>query len=371
MTPSVSSLGVVLSVALVSTIVGCSDSTPTGDALGPTDQLVCTIPQEFFTDSGLGRGGIPSLQNPEFVTAEPNRQNAYLAAEDRVIGLILDGQPVAVPHNILWYHEIVNLDRGNDAVAVTYCPVTGSSLVFDRASIGGQELGVSGLLFKNNLIMHNRGSPESLFPQMLGEARCKADIGRTLARYPAYEMTWQAWKDLYPGTTVVSSDANISRNYRLNPYDAYEKEDAYLYSAMPPIDPRRPPKERVLGLPAMESGESGIAFPFGTLEDDPGSWAAVEVDWDGETVVVLWADVLAGAGVFRPFDPATGERLEFRVTAVDGIEDIATGSRWSVTGKAIGGPLLGTQLTPVAQSFVAFWGAWAAFNPDTRLWTGS
>lgn len=44
----------------------------------------------------------------------------------------------------------MNLRIGERDLAVTHCPLTGSSLVFDRAAIGGAELGVSGLLFKNN-----------------------------------------------------------------------------------------------------------------------------------------------------------------------------------------------------------------------------
>ena len=26
----------------------------------------------------------------------------------RVVGVLIDGEPVAVPHDILWYHELVN-----------------------------------------------------------------------------------------------------------------------------------------------------------------------------------------------------------------------------------------------------------------------
>jgi hypothetical protein len=43
-----------------------------------------------------------------------------------------------------------------EQLAVTYCPLTGSSIVFDRASVDGDEFGVSGFLWQNNLIMYNR-----------------------------------------------------------------------------------------------------------------------------------------------------------------------------------------------------------------------
>jgi len=327
---------------------------------------------EFFTDVGLGRGAIPTLQNPELIPGSPHPGNAYLLPTDRVFGFILAGEPIAVPHNILWYHEVVNLDRGGEQVAITYCPITGSGLGFDRRSIDGQELGVSGLLFKNNLIMFNRGEPESLWPQMLGEARCKAELGRQLDRFPIFEMTWQAWTDLYPQTLVITSDINISRNYTLNPYGDYGSltNNRFLFPAMPDLDERRPAKERVLGLPATDGGEPGIAYPFLALDGQVGSWVVEHTTWNGEDVVMLWADVQTGGGFFRPFHPLTGESLEFVSTSQDGIQDTTTGTRWSIAGEAIEGPLLGERLEPVLEAYVAYWGAWAAFYPDTRLWLG-
>ncbi len=354
-------------LAAALTCGGCGDGSPTDGAPRPSEPLACDLPTQFLIDSGLGRGGIPTLQNPEFVPVDPNPQNAYLLPDDRVIGVMIDGEPVAVPHNVLWYHEIVNLDRGSERIAVTYCPVTGSSLAFDRGTIAGQELGITGLLFMNNLVMYNRGDPESLWPQMWGEARCKAQLGRTLERVPVVEMTWQAWRELYPRSTVVSSDANISRNYTLNPYGTYEQDDQFLYAAMPPIDPRRPPKERVIGLPST-AGDAGVALPFSELEASPTSWATVELSWNGQRVVVLWADVPRGGGVFRAVHPVSGAPLSFRTTTTGGIQDTTTGTRWSITGEAVAGPLVGERLEAVGEAYVAFWGAWAAFHPNTRLW---
>ena len=36
---------------------------------------------------------------------------------------------------------------------------------------------------------------------------------------------------------------------------------------------------------------------------------------------------------------------------------------------AVSGPLTGRRLTPVAEAFVSFWFAWAAFYPDATLWS--
>lgn len=351
--------------------VACTESTAPS---GPIDDnpLACELPSEFIVDGGVGRGGIPTLQNPEFISAEPSIGNVYLKDGDRVVGVILGGVALAIPHNILWYHEIVNLDQGGEEIAITYCPLTGSSMGFDRSSIGGQELGVSGVLFMNNLIMFNRGDPESLWPQMLGEARCGASVGQKLARYPVFEMTWRAWKELYPETTVITSDVNISRDYTLYPYGpVYElpENDQFLFSNMPSLDTRRLAKERVLGLPPTPNGEPGIAFPFMALDEQVTSWTVVETTWDGDEVVILWSDQFQGAGAFLSRHPITGDPLQFMVTD-KGIEDTTTGTAWSIAGRGLEGPLVGEVLAPIAETYVAFWGAWAAFHPTTRLWEG-
>ena len=244
-----------LSLALA--LTGCGDSGPVNlgeGGAGPDNSRFadCNLDLTFFRDGGVGRDGIPALTDPAFISANPDPDNAYVEPEDRVVGIILDGQPFAIPHNVLWWHEIVNLNRGGEQLAVTYCPLTGSSMVFDRASVDGDEFGVSGLLWQNNLIMYNRRTSESLWPQMLGQARCGPSKGQFLGRFPAVEMTWAGWKLAHPNTLVVSAAEDQGRDWATYPYGNYESlsNSEFLFrDAMPPRDSRRPAKERVLGIP--------------------------------------------------------------------------------------------------------------------------
>ena len=81
----------------------------------------------------------------------------YLLDTDRVIGFLVDGEAWATPHNVGWWHEIMNLDFPEGLqVAVTDRPLTGSSLAFNRSVVEGAALWVSGLHFQNNLIMFDR-----------------------------------------------------------------------------------------------------------------------------------------------------------------------------------------------------------------------
>ncbi len=362
--------GVAVGVGAALVLAACSGA-GAGNPFGSEDGLDlagCDLEARFLRDGGVGRDGIPALTDPAFVGATPEAGNAYLRDGDRVVGIVLGGEALAIPHNVLWWHEIVNLNRGGAQVAVTYCPLTGSSLVFDRRSVDGAEFGVSGLLWQNNLIMYDRSTGESLWPQMLAQARCGPARGQTLERVPAVETTWAGWRSLHPDTKVVSSESSLGRDWTRYPYGNYESltNDAFLFrDAMPPPDTRRPAKERVLGVPGPGGG--GLAFPFLALEA-AGEVVAVHGELEGRRVVVFWDGRLGGATAFRPF--AGGRELTFAVSEGTYV-DAETGSGWTFEGLATGGPLAGERLEPVAEAHVAFWGAWAAFHPETELWTGS
>ena len=319
----------------------------------------------YLADGGVGRDGIPALSDPTFVSLEQESTTSYLSDGSRVIGVHVDGEWLAIPHNIMYRHEIVNLNRGSEQIVVTYCPLTGSALGFDRASVGGAEFGVSGLLFQANLIMYDRNTEDSLWPQMAARAACGPREGQPLTRYPVVEMTWGGWKELFPESAVVGVDLFDTDSYSVNPYGtAYENPDSPDYLGFPisRADDRRLPKERVLGLPAA-AGQPPVAFPFHAMEAQGDAWVA-EFAYLGEPAVVFWDRGWFSAVVVRPV--AGGQRLTFRVEE-GAIIDNETGSRWSVAGLATDGPHAGERLAIIPEAYVAFWLAWSAFHPDTEL----
>ena len=195
--------------------LACSD---TGASLGnaKVSDLNCSIPNSQIKSGGPGKDGIPALSNPEFVFPdEPGA--AYLREGDRVVGIMIDDQAFAIPLNIFWWHEIVNLSGLDTHLVVSHCPLTGSSLAFDRGPADDAEFGVSGLLYQNNLIMYDRNGPESLWPQMLRGARCGDRNGTELSMVPIVEMTWGGWTTLHPGTWVVSSQTGYPHRRRSGP----------------------------------------------------------------------------------------------------------------------------------------------------------
>lgn len=335
-----------------------------------TDTLVdvrreCSIPQAFIADGGPGVDGIPALTDPQMVSAGA-AGTEYLLEADRVIGIEIDGASIAIPLNIGWWHEVVNLNRGARQLLVTHCPLTGSSLVFDRAPVGGAAFGVSGLLYLNNLMMYDRSSPSSLWPQMARGARCGSRTGTNLPLYPSVEMTWAGWRTLHPSTQVVSSATGYARDYRAYPYGSYAVEgNPQLLAPIPKLDSRRPPKERVLGIVLGDSVSAAV--PFGLLRTQ-GTVAVARVALGSRSAIVFWDGAREAASAFAP--EAGGVAFTFHVTALS-IRDDQTGSTWTVDGRAVAGPLAGSRLTQIEDSFVAYWFAWAAFYPATAIWSGS
>ncbi len=337
----------------------CSDTANLASPSAARD-LSCSIPSSQIFNGGPGKDGIPALSNPTFVQTN-EEGTTYLRPEDRVVGIVVDDKPYAIPLNIFWWHEIVNLDIGGSQLAVTHCPLTGSSMAFDRSAVGGAEFGVSGLLYQNNLIMYDRASPESLWPQMLGAARCGARDGTRLSMVPILETTWAGWVSLHPGTDVVSSDTGWERDYQRYPYGSYDDPDNPQVLFDLNVDTSRPPKERVLGIPV---GSGGLAFPFGVLEE-LGTISAATSGRLGEEVVVFWDRNRQAAMAYRP----VVDELDLTFSMVDGkVFDDQTRTAWRVDGLAMEGPLASTQLEPIEEAFVAFWFAWPAFYPDIEVW---
>jgi len=369
--PTSSPLLRLAALALAVVLVGCdagvssNASSSNGDdgSANSFNTSNCTIPTNRVVAGCNGADCIPSIDG---VTADDDRlrspDNADgLADDDRIIGLVFDGTALAVPHSVLWTHEIVNVDDWSGRrFAVTYCPLTGSSLAFDRSVIDGAEFGVSGLLFDNNLVMYNRQDATSLWPQMSRRATCGAEVGTPLETMPLVEMTWGRWRDLHPETKVVSDGRGFNRTY---PYGNYEEPNTDPLIDMPTVDDRRPPKERVLGIPNGSGG--GLAVPFGELEDS-GAVAVLTVAAGATEKTVFWNRAARAARAFetsRSFSVQNGR-----------IVDDETGSVWSVQGRAIEGPLAEEEtavLSSVDTAYVAFWFAWDAFHPETLVWERS
>jgi len=213
------------------------------------------IPSKDILQGGPPRDGIPSIENPKFVTAAAAN---FMRPTDRVIGITINGESRAYPINILNWHEIVNDQIRGVPVSVTYCPLCGTGLVYE-AKVRGQVLkfGVSGLLYNSDVLLYDRQT-ETLWSQILSKGINGPMKGQKLTMVPSSQTSWASWLQKQPNTKVLSTDTGFSRDYRRSPYGDYDQNTETYF----PVSARSKayhPKERVLGISVNGQYK---AYPF-------------------------------------------------------------------------------------------------------------
>ncbi|HSI79643.1 MAG TPA: DUF3179 domain-containing (seleno)protein, partial [Solirubrobacterales bacterium] len=109
------------------------------------------MPLDEFLSGGPPKDGIPSIDDPNFVSTEEAED--FLADREPVAVVEVGGEVRAYPLQILTWHEIVNDEIGGEAVAVTYCPLCNSTVAFSRELDGEPvEFGTTGMLRKSDLV---------------------------------------------------------------------------------------------------------------------------------------------------------------------------------------------------------------------------
>lgn len=241
------------------------------------------IPAEEIRGGGPPKDGIPAITNPKTIGAADAR---FLKPNDRVIGVSMNDQARAYPISILTQHEIVNDKLGEATIAVTYCPLCDSAIVFDRKTeLGIKEFGVSGLLYNSNVLMYDRSEKESLWSQMMMEGVSGPAKGIKLRILPMELTSWSAWQSRHPKTDVLSTELGFQRDYRKNPYITYFKQSGLMFPAKPQSD-SLPLKERII---AVWDKADSIVVPSSYFKGKSGtasfmlSGKKVEVEYEAAT----------------------------------------------------------------------------------------
>jgi hypothetical protein len=322
-----------------------------------------------FQSGGPPRDGIPPIDEPR-PTSQADADE-WLSDREPVLAVAVGEQVRAYPMQILVWHEIVNDALGGRPIAVTYCPLCNSSLVFDR-QVDGRTLtfGTTGNLRRSDLVMWDRQT-ESWWQQLSAEAVVGKLTGTQLEVLPSQTLSWADFKRIHPRGDVLSRDTGVERDYGSNPYAGYDQPDSDPFLFEGEADDRLPPKERVV---AIFAEEETVVVPFSRLLRQP----VVQTEVGGLPVVVFYK-----RGVVSPLDAPTisesrdvgtaaafdarahGQRLSFE-RRDSGFVDRETGSRWDISGHAVEGELAGERLAPLRHD-EQFWFALAAFVPDARI----
>lgn len=271
-----------------------------------------SIPASEIVAGGPSRDGIPALDRVATIPAS----QADWAEDDLVLGIVVAGEARAYPVAILNWHELVNDTLGGKPILVSFCPLCGTGMVFDRR-IGGKarRFGVSGLLYRSDLLMYDRES-ESLWSQISAEAVTGPLLGERLRLLRSSVDEWGRWKREHPKTTILSRATGYRRDYDRSPYAGYAQSRDLIFPVE--ADRRYHPKMPTVGL--RIPGEGARAYPVSELARAGGSVS----------------ERFLGRSVRVTFDP---KRQLFDVTAPPEVEVVE-----------------------------GFWFAWASFHPETSVY---
>lgn len=312
------------------------------------------IPVSEVRDGGPGKDGIPSIDNPQFITAN---EVDFLSSNDLVIGIVDGNEARAYPHEILDWHEIVNDEINGNFVTINYCPLTGTAFGWKSESNGVKTtFGVSGLLYNANLILYDRNT-DSNWSQIRLECVNGELISQKPILFNVVETTWNIWKTLYPNTKVLSLQTGFSRQYGVYPYGDYAVNNERFIFSPSIFNNDLPNKERVY---AIIDDNKSRAYQFSKFS----TGKVIKDTFNSKTYLVAGNQSLIYA--FELTGDYINLNFEYDFNSSEGVffkDD--EGNKWSVFGKAIDGPRAGETLKG-AKSVVSYWFALAVFylNPS-------
>ncbi len=184
-----------------------------------TDFSRSTVDFAEIMSGGPPKDGIPAIWEPEFI---PAAEEARLDAREPVLTYEHEGEAArAYPIRHLMWHEIVNDVVGGVPIAVTYCPLCNSAMVFDaRVNDAHLTFGVSGLLRHSDMVMYDRET-ESWWQQAVGEGIVGDYAGALLEPLPGWMESWAEFLERNPDGLVLD-EPNWRRAYGQNPYVGYD-----------------------------------------------------------------------------------------------------------------------------------------------------
>jgi hypothetical protein len=314
------------------------------------------IPVNEVFDGGPGKDGIPALENPMKTI-----DGQFLSDDELVVGFYDGTEAVAYPHQILDWHEIINDELNGFAYAITYCPLTGTGIGWDRTIDGTTTtFGVSGLLYNNNLIPYDRKT-DSNWSQMRNDCVNGELQGQVATTFMVLETSWKTWEDMFPETAVISTNTGISRSYGVYPYGDYKTNNDKLIFPLNPDDNRLDRKERVHGV--LINGKAKV-YQFSSFD----SSNLLILDTFENRDIVIVGNTTDNFIISFYSELPDGSTPEF--TAINERRNIlqdTEGNKWDVFGYATEGPRMGQRLIST-KSYMGYWFSWGTFYPEPDIY---
>ena len=307
----------------------------------------------------LAVNAIPAIINPKF---ESVKATAY--SQDELVFFIKIGDQIkGYPSSILNWHEIVNDEIGGIKIIVTFDPISYTAAAYER---NNSIFGVSGKLYKNNLVMYSNET-DTLWSQLTGIQLQEIKSGETqdsanvisLKQIPILRITFKEFNKQFPNGLILSHDQGFNRDYNENPYDDYLKSDDIGIFGDTASDERLEQKKIIYGI---HIGSHSRAYSQDILDD------GITNDFISDIPILIFNDnkTQLFSSFYREFN---GDTLTFKkgITSFTAIDD-RTQTTWSlIDGMALEGQLKGSKLEQIP-GIISFWFAWSDFYPNTEIY---
>jgi hypothetical protein len=258
-----------------------------------TDFTKSSVNLSEIVSGGPPKDGIPPIDQPRF---RPQAEIGSLGEHEPVVSVNINGDARAYPINVLIWHEIVNDTVGGVPVAVTYCPLCNTSIVFDRR-LAGQilDFGTTGKLRRSDLVMYDRQT-ESWWQQFLGEGIVGQMTGRRLKMLPARLGSIALFRARHPEGLVLVPANDRARAYGRNPYKNYDSSARpFLYDGEMPDGV--PPLSRVVRVGARAWSLALVRRKGGIITAD-----GLKISWQvGQNSALGAAEIRRGATSATPW----------------------------------------------------------------------
>ncbi len=219
--------------------------------------------------------------------------SAWLTPEDLIVGYVDPaGDAWAYSVRVLNSREIVNDELAGLPVVITYCPLCGSGVVFER-ELGDTTLSFSNTsaLFENDMVMVDRETG-TYWWQVAGDGLVGPLGGETLELLPSQTTTFASWLEQHPETQVMARPDG--RDYSR---DSFANYGAVLDGGRTPFpvtdgvldDDRLPPSARVVVTTINGESRAWATSPERTVEDELGG-TSITITTDGTGARIVDAD---------------------------------------------------------------------------------
>ncbi len=297
---------------------------------------------------GVKKDGIPSLDYPKLL---PTEKADYLENDELVFGVSLNGDARAYPLRIMDWHEMFNDVIGGVPVALAYCTLCASGILFETQLPSRAKpfvFGSSGFLYRSNKLMYDRQT-HSLWNQFTGRPVVGPLVGSKIQLNvrPVTITSWAKWRQRHPHSTVLSLDTGFNRDYTPGrAYGTYFDGPDLMFPALT-ADSRLSPKDYVF---ALRNNTVQKSWPLTLFKG-----GAVINDRVGEMGIVLIGN--AKTRTVRAYR-AGGKWFKVGPTIEQVIDE--AGTLWNVGEDALLGPA--DQHLERLPGHVAYWFAWQGFK---------